>query len=206
MKQVSVLSIDVGFDLLLHGQAVLLPDSDDGQYCLRYHPTGSTMETQEITGDLASVSRALQAAGYQVEVPQADVEEYQISRDGDTPLTFRGEEIATANSHADEGGNRNRWHEVTVYRTEGGRYVVGIEYHTQWRGEQDRHDAVALGPDLAEVAECLRTTIPIPDGIGYPPKPQYADRQARMKASLRTRWEVMVGELLEVIGAAERIE
>lgn len=133
-------------------------------------------------------------------------QEYRLTRDGDAPLAFRGEEIATANSRDLQGDGQNRWHEVTVYRTAGGRHVVAIEYHTQWQGERDTHEAHALGTDLAEVAECLRTTMPIPTGIGYPPMPQYADRQARMETSLRGRWEKLVGGLLADIGADERID
>jgi hypothetical protein len=135
-----------------------------------------------------------------------EMQEYRLRRDGDAPLVFRGEQIATADTREVQGDGQNRWHEVEIYRTAGGRHVVAIEYHTQWQGERDTREAHALGPDLAEVAECLRTTIPIPVGIGYPPMPQYADRQARMEASLRTRWEALVGELLEEIGASERIE
>ncbi len=133
-------------------------------------------------------------------------QEHTIRRDGDAPLAFRGERISTTNTREHQGDGQNRWHEVTICRTAGGRYVVAIEYHTQWQGEADRYEAHAVGTDLADVAECLRTTIPVPEGIGYPPSPNFADRQARMEASLRRRWEAMVGQILEEIGAAERIE
>jgi hypothetical protein len=145
----------------------------------------------------------LRAAGW---IDKKSREQIVLRRDGDAPLAFRGERIATADTRETQGDGQNRWNEVAIYRTAGGRYVVAIEYHTQWQGEAGTREAHALGPDLADVAECLRTTIPVPEGIGYPPGDQYADRQARMEASLRRRWEAMVGRILSEIGAAERIE
>lgn len=137
----------------------------------------------------------------------AEMQTFRLRRDGDTPLVFRGEAIAESDTREHQGDGQNRWHQVTIYRTAGGRYVVAVEYHTQWQGESDRYDAVALGVGTPDVAELLRMYDGvIPPGIGYPPSPNFADRQARMEASLRSRWERMIGVLLDRIGAEERVE
>lgn len=137
----------------------------------------------------------------------SEMHEVRVRRDGDAPLVFRGEQLATATTHEHEGDAQNRWHEITVYRTAAGRFVLAIKYHTQWQGERDCADAVVLGDQAQEVTELLRHYDGIlPTGIGFPPGEQYAARQARLEASIEGRWHRAVSEILEAIGAEERIE
>ena len=131
--------------------------------------------------------------------------QYKLTRDGDAPLSFTGEQIATATTREQQGDGQNRWHEVAVYQTAGGKYIIEIQFCTQWQGESGTREA-HVESDLAGVAECLKSTIIIPTGIGYPPMPQYAEKQARAEASLRRRWDALVGEILAEIGAEEKIE
>ena len=131
--------------------------------------------------------------------------QYKLTRDGDAPLTFTGEQVATATTQEHQGDGQNRWHEVAIYQTTSGKYVIEIQFCTQWQGEHGTREA-HVEAALEAVAVVLQSTIVIPEGIGYPTLPQYAAKQARAEASLRRRWEAMVGELLAKIGAEERIE
>ena len=54
------------------------------------------------------------------------MESYVVRRDGEKDLRFTGELLADASSHEHSGSNSNRWTEMTVYKTESGKYVVEI--------------------------------------------------------------------------------
>lgn len=65
----------------------------------------------------------------------AGIEEFRVERDGDSDLVFRGTQLAWVSS-----GNHDapRWTELTVYRTEGGKYVCERVGCTEVEGEKDR--------------------------------------------------------------------
>lgn len=60
---------------------------------------------------------------------------YIIERDGLKDLRFGGVIIAEANNRWLAGRQQNRWHELTLYRTAAGNYVLHELYITQWQGE-----------------------------------------------------------------------
>ena len=68
------------------------------------------------------------------------MQDYIIKRDGQPPLTFKGDEIGkgTTRDH-----NSTRWTNVTIYKTKGGKYVAYIERATQWQGECNHDEAVS---------------------------------------------------------------
>jgi hypothetical protein len=51
-------------------------------------------------------------------------------------VRFTGQEIASASGRRVAGREQNRWTDLTLYRTKGGRYILDIDYTTQWEGEQ----------------------------------------------------------------------
>lgn len=55
--------------------------------------------------------------------------------DGDNEVTFFGERLATASSHHP---GKPRWFEVTIYRTETGKYVIAGAGKSAVAGETDR--------------------------------------------------------------------
>lgn len=67
--------------------------------------------------------------------------EVELSRDGKTPLAFCGRLVASATTRTSTGPNQNRWDNYELYVTRAGKYVLAHEYHTQWQGESDRHEA-----------------------------------------------------------------
>ena len=64
-----------------------------------------------------------------------------IKRDGLPPIRA----VIThewSDDNSIQGGNHaNRWTEVAIYKTKGGKYIAKISRKTQWQGESDTCDA-----------------------------------------------------------------
>jgi len=135
------------------------------------------------------------------------MQEYTVSRTGDAPLKFKGEMVASADGKWFNGKDQNRWHEITIFRTAGGKYVLSIEYRTQWQGEADAHD-VEVCDDIEKVVDFLRFHDPLEHLAGYPRGVQgFEEKQAALEESLRRRWDALLTEVLgEIPEAAETIE
>lgn len=119
------------------------------------------------------------------------MDQHTLARTGQAPLKFTGELL----KESDDERHNNRWHELAVYRTTGGRYVVRIAYRTLWQGELARYAAeVVGGPD--GVSRVLRNYDPCGPVTGYPLGAAYAERQARLMADIRNRYNAQVSELL----------
>jgi hypothetical protein len=115
-----------------------------------------------------------------------------MSRSGDRPLEFEGELLVEASS----GGNDvNRWHELSLYQTSDGSYVLRVGYRTRWEGEADA-DLALLCRSIDEVAEQLRMTDPLEHLLGYPPGPAYDAKRARLERDMRMRWDLAVSQLM----------
>lgn len=121
---------------------------------------------------------------------------HRLKRSGQAPLAFQGELLAEADGQMVSGKDQNRWHEVSVYRTEGGKYVAAVAYRTRWQGELDRDFAEVVGQAEA-VAAVLREYSPTEYVQGYPAGDAYAERQARLFRDLRQRYDALVTEVLE---------
>jgi hypothetical protein len=129
----------------------------------------------------------------------------RLNRTGDAPLRFDGEEVASSDGQRQGGRDRNRWHDLAVYRVADDRYVVAIAYRTQWQGELDHHAAVIVAT-AAEVAQVLRDHDPCGHLAGYPAGPQYADRQVALARDVRSRYETQVSDVLDADEFAVGIE
>lgn len=117
-----------------------------------------------------------------VEVPP--VTDYTLPRTGDSPLTFRGDLIAEADSQARQGPAESRWYEIALYRTAGGSYVVAVGFRSRWQGEQDRNTARVFATP-AEVRAYLRDYDPCDPELwaGIPPGVHDADRRNALTRS-----------------------
>ena len=118
-----------------------------------------------------------------------------LDRTGQAPLRFEGELLAESDGRIAAGRDHNRWHAIRIFRTAGGAYVVAVGYRTQWRGELD-HDWVEAREAPADLADALRYYDPEGHVLGYPPGEQYAEKQAWLRADLRTRYEHQVSAIL----------
>ncbi len=72
-------------------------------------------------------------------------QDYTLIRDGKPPLKFTGAIIGTGSNRTAQGVRQNRWTEVNIYRTRGGRYVAAVNYHTQGQGEPQYDKAESFG-------------------------------------------------------------
>lgn len=121
-----------------------------------------------------------------------------LPRTGNAPLKFEGELIAESRPTQDPdkpGKDPKRWHELALFRTAGGQYVVSISYRADWKGEHDHHHAEVV-PDVPNAVRIIREYDPLAHVMGYPPGEQYAPKQARLLAEIRQRYEAQVSELL----------
>jgi len=65
-----------------------------------------------------------------------DTKTYTLKPTHGKTVRFTGQEIASASGRWVAGRDQNRWTDLTLYRTKGGRYILDIDYTTQWQGEQ----------------------------------------------------------------------
>ncbi len=69
------------------------------------------------------------------------MEKYVVKRDGQRNLSFTGSLLSEASSWMPYGENENRWEELALYKTKGGKYVLSYEYNTAFEGENEEHKA-----------------------------------------------------------------
>lgn len=77
-----------------------------------------------------------------------------LVRNGDRNLRFQGKEIASASTWKHYGPDQNRFTNLTVYQTKGGKYVLRNEYVTRWQGENGTSQA-----DIYESIEDLMDSV-----------------------------------------------
>lgn len=120
--------------------------------------------------------------------------EYVLIRTGDAPVNFTGEVVAESAGKFVAGKEQNRWHDLRLYKTEGGNFVLEIIYNTQWKGEVGYHFVYKVDRDW--VVRQLKNYDPVSVVQGFPRSPQYAERQANLERWIKQRYDVQVGELL----------
>jgi hypothetical protein len=120
---------------------------------------------------------------------------YTLRRSGQPALRFQGELLAESDGAWHAGREQNRYHELAVYRTAGGKYVVAVGYRTRWQGETD-HDSAEIVDAPTNVAGVLRDYDPTGHVGGFPAGPAYAEKQARLLADLRRRYDDQVSDVL----------
>lgn len=118
-----------------------------------------------------------------------------LERTGDAPLTFEGELIAESDGKFAAGKEQNRWHDIRLYKTAGGNYVLAVEFHTQWQGELPFFFATQTSPE--GIVEELRMFDPCSPVMGFPPGPQYSDRQQNLMDWIEKRFRNQVSEILK---------
>lgn len=134
------------------------------------------------------------------------MEEFKLQRTGLPPLAFTGEELASSSSKQHQGPLQNRWHGVAVYRTAGGKWVAAITFQSGWQGESDRHTAV-FADTPAELVRVVTEYDPTSEWDGYPDRPEYAERQARVQAAVTDGYRRLVTEVFaDIEEVAERID
>ncbi len=121
--------------------------------------------------------------------------ETTLTRTGAAPVRFKGTLLAEADGKMVQGKEQNRYHVLTVYQTEGGQYVLAIDYVALWKGESDHHYA-SVCKDTWDVVDALQQYVPSDVVQGYPPGAQFLERQRRLIQDVSDRFDVLVSELL----------
>ena len=133
-------------------------------------------------------------------------ETHTLTRTGDAALEFTGKLVAQA-SGLDRIKDHGRHYVVSLYETPSGKLVAHVEFHTRWEGEKDWAMACYVEKgDLAGIRDKLRAVPVPPPGIGFPPLPQYAERQGRLTDLLRVQYDRLVSEVLAEADITERLD
>lgn len=134
------------------------------------------------------------------------METIRIDRTGRRPIEFDGELVTSSEGKAFDK-DALRWHDLRIYRTNGGSCVLEIAYCTKWRGETGHTWAGQVG-SLSEAAGVLAQTDPTEHVQGFPPMPEYEDRQRNLTEHIRRRFKTQVSHILGDIvnDVAERID
>lgn len=120
---------------------------------------------------------------------------FVIERTGDRPLQFDGEKIASATSEMTAGKVGNRWHELTLYRTSTGQFVLVVLYQTLWTEEMN-HQTAWLVNHEKDLVEKLQQYDPADHVRGFPNYPQFQAKQEGLFRDIRARYEKAVSDLL----------
>lgn len=79
------------------------------------------------------------------------METIEVARDDDRDLKFTGELVASASSRTTDGPTSNRWVELKLYRTQGGKLVCSRVGRTRWANETDRHNAAVCDSEAEAI-------------------------------------------------------
>lgn len=137
----------------------------------------------------------------------AEPTEYTLRRSGLTPISFVGILLKQA-SGLDGWDNPKRqptrFYHLAVYHTDSGKYVVQIEYTTNFRSEKG-HSEVMILDNATKVAHELIEHDPLDYVAGWPPFPAYEDRQERLLDDLERQYDSLVSKVLDLPEFAERV-
>lgn len=120
-----------------------------------------------------------------------------IHRSGTMPLRFNGALLAESKGRRKGTGTnrtRQRWYDLAVYRTEGGKFVAHVAFRSDF-GEPGRDEGAILD-DAPAVVKMFADCDPLASVQGYPPEQRYAAKQERMLSELAARFEEQVSEVL----------
>lgn len=112
------------------------------------------------------------------------MDEYTITRDGQRDLKFTGEKLAEVNNKWVAGRENNRWHELTLYRTAGGKYVLQEVYRTMWQGELDSNSAT-----ICDTAEEVLAALTNEEGTLHNLDKELLQQAARNDQAFAGLWE-----------------
>jgi hypothetical protein len=124
---------------------------------------------------------------------------YAVERTGHIPLTFKGEKIACVYGHWHYGIHWGTYHNLAVYRTKDGQYVVSIQYRTplgDYRTGHRPHDQAVIVADTKALTEELGRYDPLAYLV---PRPS----DGRDSNFVRRRYQEQGDHLLELVEIVE---
>jgi hypothetical protein len=79
-----------------------------------------------------------------------DIKGFELKPTSGRTLRFKGKKLADVSGRWVSGQEQNRYTDLKLYKTTGGRYILWICYNTCWQGEQDCYTAHVC-PTAADV-------------------------------------------------------
>lgn len=126
---------------------------------------------------------------------------HTLERTGQAPFVFTGEQVAHTSGRHLSGKEANRYHEIALYQTKGGNWILQIQWSTHWQGEVGASYASQLASPV-EVRDHLEAHNPLQDLQGYPPTQHYRQKQERLEDNVMRLWDQTVsGFYAEVLEA-----
>jgi len=141
---------------------------------------------------------------------------YTLSRDGQRPLRFDGEELIISHGSRLNGRDCNRYYSLALYAA-APYIIVHWAYRTQWQGES-HHDRVEMYASPSAAAHALETFDPCAWVQGYKTilaryegrlteqGQYYRARQDALEATIREAYAAQVAEILTAIGCYEPLD
>lgn len=138
-------------------------------------------------------------------------EKIVLPRSGLSAASFQGELLAEVVGPPEAKRRKNviiRYHELQLYRTDQGKYVVAIGFRTELPQESNQ-DSVYVCDTQAEVEALLigdQGYDPCQFLEGFPPWDKFKERQERLEMRVTEEFESRVGQLLASAGFVEELE
>lgn len=112
-------------------------------------------------------------------------------------LEFEGDLLFEGNNSWINGENNDRFHEIEVYRTTGGDYILYLKYVSRyWRGESDFYEAFHCN-SLEDIQEHLHEYNCLEHLVGYPDRLDLASRPIK---KILFNWKTLKTDCLRKLG------
>ena len=132
--------------------------------------------------------------------------EYTVPRFDEAPLAFEGELLASVSGqHTRPGKTNNRWHEIDLFKTQSGKYVVAIRFCCATQHDDPYEDAEVFTTPQESLA-FLHDYDPVENVRGWP-LAKNADNDRRLREALVGNFERLVAQIVATCPTlfAERI-
>ena len=124
--------------------------------------------------------------------------EFRLARSGTGQLVFDGELLAFACGKdlwpADKKGQPHRYHNLGLYRSKSGRYVVTIAFRCKPKHD-DPYDEAEAFDTPQEVLAYLNDFDPVEGVRGWPGN-DYREQDRRLRGALTSSFETLVSQVL----------
>ena len=121
--------------------------------------------------------------------------EYLVPRFSDAPLAFSGELLATVSGQNTRPEKTNkRWHEIDLFRTDSGKFVVAVRFRCETSFDDPYDDAEAL--DSSEVVVRFLNEFDPCEHIRGWPRPSHAQQDDRLRDALTNSFDRLVAQLI----------
>ena len=124
--------------------------------------------------------------------------EFLLPRSGTGPLHFEGDRLAFASGRdlwpKDKPRPPNRYHNIGLYRTQKGRYIVAVEFRCNTKFD-DPYDEVEVFDSPVKVVEYLENFDPL-EGVRGWTLERHAEQDHRLREALTNNFERLVSQVL----------